>query len=197
MYYQPLTKFPQSVLVEQYQRPVSNENVPKFWNVKLEFFTKEVNDLFTNCGLTLKDGEIFKKIPLAIGAIHSDIVWDYNTNFWTPWNCALNINLDNTDSLMYWYSASATPIFPIETIPSFNREKLNGIHYGNRHNKDFKNSDKFSLLGTLRLSSPTLLKTSVPHSVENTDNKNRWCISLRFEGNPSFYECMDKLKEWI
>lgn len=197
MYYQPLTNFPRDVLVEQYQRPATTENFGKNWNVKLEWFTQEINDLFATCNLKLKDAEIFRKPPSTIGAVHSDIIWDQNVNFWAPWNCALNINLDNTDSEMYWYAVSDTPVFPNEDHPMFVREKLNGIHYGARHSNKFKNNSNYSLLASLRLTEPTLLKTNVPHSVENLDNKDRWCLSLRFINNPTYEECVDKLREFI
>jgi hypothetical protein len=140
---------------------------------------------------------MFRKPPKSIGALHSDIIWDSNINFWTQWHCALNINLDNTDSIMYWYSATETPVFPLDETPPSPIDKLYGIHYGSKHNRDFKNNSSFSLIETFRIVKPTLVKTSVPHSVENTDTKDRWCLSLRFKNNPSYYECLDKLKDWI
>jgi len=189
MYYQELINFPTNILTERYQRPYSTGIKTKYWNVKLDFFRQEVIDFLLNCNLELKDGEIFKKTPGVLGAAHTDIVWDPVQSAWTPWHCAININLENTNSLMYWISTTDTEIYPLAET-----NKLTGIHYGTRHNNKFQDNDKYSVLDSFCINGPTLVRTDVPHSVKNLDNKDRWCLSLRLKGNPTFDECVDKLK---
>ena len=193
MYYLELPNFPTDVLTEQYQYPESTNINIKNWNVKIDCFKQEIIDFFASRDLELKDAEIFKKNPGVVGAAHIDIVWDTVQSTWTPWHCALNINIDNTNSLMYWFSTSAMPVFPDEDNPLFVREKLNGIHYVSRRNNKWKDDNRFSVVESLNLNKPTLVKTNLPHSASNLDNKTRWCLSLRFQGNPTFEECAEKL----
>jgi len=196
MYYLELPNFPTDLLTEQYRCPESTLDV-KNWNVKIDFFKQEIIDFFVKHNLELKDGEIFKKNPRVEGAAHTDVVWDTVQSTWTPWHCALNINLDNTDSLMYWFSTSSIPVppeqYPQFQDPTLNPGKLNGIHYASRHNNKWKDDKRFSVIESLNLNKPTLVKTNLPHAVRNLDNKTRWCLSLRFRNNPTFEECAEKL----
>ena len=189
MYYLELPNFPTEVLTEQYQRPGSPGINVKNWNVKIDFFKQEIIDFFVRHSLELKDGEIFKKNPGVVGAAHTDVVWDTVQSAWIPWHCAININLDNTNSLMYWISTTAPEVFPttVET------DKLRGIHYGTRHNNKFQNCAEYTVLDSFCITTPTLVRTDVVHTVKNLDNKDRWCVSLRFKGNPTFEECKEKL----
>jgi hypothetical protein len=188
MYYQELNNFPKNVLTDQYQRPNLADHKITYRNVRLEFFKREIIDLFLSCNLELKDGEIFKKNPGMTGAVHTDVMWDTLQSAWVPWHCAININLDHTNSLMYWILTTDTKVYP--TMES---NKLRGIHYGTRNNNKFQDDDKYSILDSFCIIGPTLVRTDVPHSVKNLDNKERWCLSLRFKGNPTFEECADKL----
>lgn len=191
MYYIELDKFPREVVTDEYRFPDSTGISIRYWNIKLSFFKKETIDLFSKHGLDLKDGEIFKKSPGKSGAVHTDVIWNPSRNSWDPWYCALNINLHNTTSLMYWISTTAKPIFPDKA-----RMKLDGIHYGARHNANFSGKE-YTVLDKFQISKPTLVKTDVAHSVRNLDTKDRWCISLRFKGNPTFEECAKKLEGLI
>jgi hypothetical protein len=93
---------------------------------------------------------------------------------------------------MYWFSTTLPQV-----LPTFEKAKLNGIHYGTRNNNKFHNTNDFTVLDKFMITKPTLVRTSVIHSVENTDEKARWCLSLRFKGNPTFEECAVKLKSLI
>ena len=188
MYYLELFNFPTNVLTDQYRRPDSSGITINYWNVNIEFFKQEIIEFFLDHNLELKDGEIFKKSPGITGAVHTDVVWDNTRSAWIPWHCAININLDNTNSLMYWISTTAPEVFPpVET------DKLRGTHYGTRHNNKFQNCAEYTVLDSFCITSPTLVRTDVAHSVKNLDNKDRWCVSLRFKGNPTFEECKEKL----
>jgi len=188
MYYLELPNFPTDVLTEQYQRPGSYDIKVNYWNVKIEFFKKQIIDFFVSHDLELKDGEIFKKSPGIIGIVHTDVVWDSFQSAWTRWHCAVNINLDNTNSLMYWFSTTDTEVYPMPGATG-----LRGIHYGTKNNNNFHDRDEYTVLDSFCINGPTLVRTSVPHLVKNLDNKDRWCLSLRFKGNPTFEECAKKL----
>lgn len=188
MYYLELPNFPTDVLTDQYQRPDATGIIINYWNVKIEFFKQEIVEFFLNHNLELKDGEIFKKSPKVTGAVHTDVVWDSLQAAWVPWHCAVNINLDSTDSLMYWISTTDTEVYPaVET------DKLRGIHYGTRNNNKFQDRDNYSVLDSFCITLPTLVRTDVAHSVRNLDNKDRWCLSLRFKGNPTFEDCAKRI----
>lgn len=189
MYYLELPNFPTIVLTDRYQRPEPAGITPcNHWPIKIEFFKKEIIDFFLDHSLELKDGGIFKKSAGATGAVHTDTVWDNSQSAWVLWHCAVNINLDNTNSLMYWISTTATEVYPpVKTV------KLAGIHYGTRNNNKFQDHADYNILDSFCITTPTLVRTDVAHSVRNLDNKDRWCVSLRFKGNPTIEECAKKL----
>jgi hypothetical protein len=73
---------------------------------------------------------------------------------------------------------------------------LSGMHYGQLGNSFVKNDPKYTLLDELDLSVPTLLRTDVPHMIENLDSQPRWCLSVRLKGNPNFDDCLLRLKQF-
>jgi len=189
--YTEFPNFPKDVLVENYKRPESSAPVT-YWNVDVESFKRETIDFFLQYGLEIKNGEMFRKMPNKTGAIHSDVLWDYKQEIWVPWHCAINLNLDKTSSLMYWFSITAPEVYPAEPT-----DKLNGIHYGKRNNNKF-DTDEYKVLDAFYIHNPTLVRTHIPHSVKNIDiDKNRWCLSIRFKGNPTYEECLDRFQKDI
>jgi hypothetical protein len=190
-YYTELPNFPKDVLNDQYKRPVSTAPVT-YWNVGIESFRQEAIDFFLKYGLEIQDGEMFRKMPDKTGAIHSDIIWNYEKEMWVPWYCAINLNLDDTASLMYWMSSTATEVYPEDVS-----NRLQGIHYGNRNNNKF-NTDEYKVLDVFYIHKPTLVRTHIPHTVKNIDiDKDRWCLSIRFKGNPTYEECLDRFEKDI
>ena len=192
MYYLELPKFRSEIVTDNYMRPITDINYPKYWHVKSEFIHLELINLLNRLNLDLYDVEIFKKPPGSIGAVHHDVIYNNLTNTWDAWNCAININLDNTESMMHWFDTSLPQV-----LPTIEKAKLNGIHYGTRNNNKFCNTNDFTILASVMIVKPTLVRTNIIHSVENLDNKDRWCISLRFKGNPTFEECVTKLRELV
>ena len=189
MYYLELN-LQAKILIDDYPRPSYDSPHPKYWHVAPKFIHPEITELFSKLDLELHDVEIFKKTPGAVGAVHHDVVYNSEATAWDSWNCAVNINLDNTQSKMYWFSTTLPQV-----LPTFEKAKLNGIHYGTRNNNKFQDTNDFTILDSCMISKPTLVRTSVIHTVENTDGKDRWCLSLRFKGNPTFEECAVKLKD--
>jgi hypothetical protein len=191
MYYLELSRLQKNILTDDYSRPSTDVSYPKYWHVESKFINASIIDLFLTLNLELHDVEIFRKPAGTIGAVHNDVIYNIE-NTWEPWNCAININLDNTKSIMYWFSTMLPQVLPTDKTA-----KLNGIHYGTKNNNKLYDNDDFTILDRFMITKPTLVRTSVIHTVENTDNKDRWCISLRFKGNPTFEECATKLKELI
>jgi len=193
MFYQELSKFPEEVLVKDYVFPDTTGIAQGYWHIDFKFFNEEIIKLLSKCSLELSGGEIFKKSPGKSGGMHKDVIWDSATNSWAAWGCAINIDVFKTKSPMYWISTKAKPIFPSNN----DKHGLTGIHYRVKDNNNFTNNKEFTVLERLILSKPTLVKTNEVHSVRNLDVKDRWCISMRFKGNPSFEECAERLKEYI
>jgi hypothetical protein len=203
MYYAELFKFPHNILIDEFQIPTISRYMHKIHSDSIK---SEVINILKEYNLKLLDAWMFVTAPNSPKTVHSDIRWDFNTNSWVIWNCSLNLTLEDTDSTMYWFSVLDEPIYPVENIK--NRPELsnhnehyanvgNGIHYGVRFNKNYKNNPNYSILKTTTINKPTLIRTHIPHVVENLDTKNRHCVSLRFEGNPTFEECLEKLENFI
>jgi hypothetical protein len=188
MYYLELD-FNKKILTDDYVHPFTGNLSAKYWHVESKFIHSETQDLFFKFGFELYDVEMFWKRPGVVGVAHHDVVYNNETETWDTWDCAININLTNAESIMYWLSSTLHQISPPNK-----KAKLNGIHYGKMQNTEFRNAANFTILDRLMLTKPTLVRTSVIHAVENTDNKDRWCVSLRFKGNPTFEECANRLK---
>lgn len=193
MFYQELGKLPDEVLTKDYIFPDTTGIGQGYWHINAEFFNEEITSLLSKCSLEISGGELFKKSPGKFGGLHKDVIWDTSTSSWASWGCAINIDIFKTKSTMYWVSTTAKPIYPSKD----DKHGLTGVHYRVKDEYNLINNKECTVLGQLVISKPTLVKTNVIHSVRNLDVKDRWCISMRFKGNPSFEECAERLKEYI
>lgn len=193
MYYIEFPNITKNIMKEEYVRPINSARIQS-WNIPISNFKEEIVNKFMDVGLEIKDGELFKKSTKISGVIHSDIIYDQQTESWIPNYCGLNINLDDTESIMYWFSTTDVPVYPPEDRVHKNKS-LNGIHYGHRDkfHVRFMSDPKYTVLDKAKIMRPTLVRADIPHCVKNLDNKDRWCLSVRFLGNPSFEECAAKL----
>lgn len=145
-------------------------------------------DFFAKLGLTVETVAVFSKEPNYNGAIHKDITWSDQTQTWEDWYCGVNFNLDGGQSIVSWYEVTTPAVFP--PFPRNGPLKLDGAHYGGRHNKNFKGLEGYTLLATHNTgSTPVLVRTDVPHSVENATGTLRLGASIRFLNNPTFEQC--------
>jgi hypothetical protein len=180
-------------------------NFSSFYNIKKQSKNMELplsvlnNDLvclLNSCGLSLAGVVLFFKQPGGKSPVHVDLVFD--NGIWVKWHCAINWNLTGAENIMSWWETKETPINAIRyPIQSGENYILRGEHYGqyNNRNLDLSKSRQLALSNIIR---PTLLKTDIPHTVENTDKeKTRICISVRFKGNPSYEDVLEKLKVFI
>ncbi len=163
--------------------------------VSTDRIKEDIKAIFNDCGLEIKYILVFMKPKNSTGGIHSDVYYDASTDTKIHWETALNINLtkNNTDAVMYWFKSNVQGVSPYKNKPPV----FSGIHYGYYGNHDFRNNNDFEELHAKTIVYPTLVKTSIPHLVENNSTEPRMTLSFRFEGNPTIEECAKKLEKFI
>ncbi len=140
---------------------------------------------FRELGLKPCDAALFYKKPGSLGVIHTDV--SLENGAWRKNVAAVNWNLSGADSVMRWYDIKMPGAEPDASVADEEDEwyrTLNGIHYGYVGSKTQPNlpRNKVRQLAASPISLPTLVRTNVPHNVENTDDKvGRWALSVRFE----------------
>lgn len=177
---------PEHPLIDGFQRPtkIAVIGYPTYLSITLNSIKKEIIEIFKGIGLDAIGAILFKKNPNVSSPIHRDLI--LQDNQWELCNYGVNWNLDNTESIMEWYSTEEKEIWP--NIPVANKEFiLGGINYGFQGNTAVKN-DKFKIVSSLNLTRPTLVRTDIPHRVKNLDVVDRWCLSLRFKQNLNWAE---------
>lgn len=136
-------------------------------------------------GLTISTVALFYKRPGSMGIIHTDVA--LRGDRWRPNVAAINWNLSGVDSVMRWYEVDVPGVepdpAPVKAIEPW-YFTLNGIHFGFFGTRDRKNlaKSKVRILGEATIHGATLVRTDVPHAVENTDaRKGRLALSARCE----------------
>ena len=175
---------PNQPLVENFERPTNiavSKGSPTYISISLDFIKTEIIDIFKEINLEVLGAILFKKRRETTGLIHRDLVLEDNK--WKTCSYGVNWNLDNTHSIMEWYDTDEKEVWP--AIPFYKKDfVLSGINYGHMGS----NPNKFKLLSSLNLTTPTLVRTDIPHRVKNLDVIDRWCISLRFKQDLSWSE---------
>ncbi len=140
---------------------------------------------FQQLGLRPGTAALFHKRPGSMGIIHTDV--SLRGSRWRRNVAAINWNLSGADSLMRWYAIDLPgevpdPEPPPDAGPWY--RALNGIHFGHfgsRHHRNLPRS-RVRILEAAAIGPATLVRTNLPHSVENTDpHRGRWALSVRFE----------------
>ena len=179
---------PDQPLVKNFERPtnIAVIGAPTYISISLDFVKKEIINIFKEINLEVSGAILFRKRPSATSPIHKDLVLEDNK--WKMCSYGVNWNLDGTHSIMEWYDTNEKEIWP--GIPFYKSAFiLCGINYGLMGSTN-TNSDKFKLLSSLNLTTPTLVRTDIPHRVKNLDVIDRWCVSLRFKQNLSWLEAV-------
>ncbi|HTL77884.1 MAG TPA: hypothetical protein VL136_00640 [Candidatus Babeliales bacterium] len=128
---------------------------------------------------------LFYKRPLSLGIIHVDVA--LRNGKWRKNVGAINWNLSGADSEMRWYAIDGEGTKPDPAPPQKQQSwyySLNGIHYGYFGSRDQANlpKRKVRVLDSAFVGCATLVRTDIPHTVENTDPaKGRWALSVRFD----------------
>jgi hypothetical protein len=176
---QPLEKF--------YQYPdhlsKSNKLSSTYTAVHKGFIVGEIVQSVQSVGLDIDSAVIFKKRPGQASPLHVDIL-EENSKF-IRWHCAINWNLNFSKSYMAWYDTAEEECLPKDFSERkiYSQYPLTGIHYGYYGNVEM-DLTKTKLLEKTEIYRPTLVRTDIPHQIVNQDIKDRWCLSVRFKGNP-------------
>jgi hypothetical protein len=116
-------------------------------------------------GLEVQRFVLIQVLPNAIGRIHTD---------WRPANygnqLALNIPLLNCEN-------SITSLWKSDYIPPTQYTE-NGQPY------NFYDPTRCVKIAEFKLTQPTIFRTDLPHSVDNSSNCVRTAISIRFKRDP-------------
>jgi hypothetical protein len=181
-----------------FQYPVYKHKGNSYQSIDIKYINPALSLQFASVGLEVAGAILFRKAVKGVGALHSDIVWDPETKTWFSCCVALNWNLNHTRSLMSWYHTEVPAIQSPQAMAPNSVQSfiLSGMHYGRLGNSFVKNDPEYTLLDELDLSVPTLLRTDIPHMVENLDSQPRWCLSVRLKGNPNFDDCLLRLKQF-
>ena len=176
---------PADPLKPGFRRPrASRSNHYAVFNAE-EILTEATLSRFHALGLRLGTAALFHKKPGSMGIIHDDVA--LHDGRWRKNVAAINWNLSGADSLMRWYRIAAPgnvpdPEPPADAGPWY--RTLNGIHYGFFGARERENlpTNQVEILAEAFIGSATLVRTNLPHAVENTDpTRGRWALSVRFE----------------
>lgn len=175
-----------------YPADVGKRGNPSYVYISVDYVKHEVIDLFKKYDIDIAAAVLFCKKPTAINPLHSDVV--LTENGWEKWACAINWNLTEAESTMWWYDSADNEMHPNKVEKHDNDYILSGIHYGHWNNIKI-NPEKTKLLQEYKLiSTPCLVRTDVPHQIKNNDIKDRWCLSLRTKINYSWDEAVEVFK---
>lgn len=167
----------------------------RYCPVDVKFINEKTLFIFKKLNLEIGGIIVFKKHTNGISPVHTDILFEKDE--WSIWNCAVNYNLTGARSKMMWFETSLEQCYPINSKMHKSTDYiLSGIHYGKRLNADYTSSS-FKLIDEEEIIKPTLVRTDVPHTTINLDDKDRICASIRFKINYSFNELLEKFKEML
>lgn len=136
-------------------------------------------------GAEVKTVALFYKRPGSEGIIHSDV--GLHKGRWRRNVAAINWNLSGADSQMRWYKVTGKGVEPElepEGTPAPWYYTLNGVHFGYYGSTQHENlpDGQVRVLASAAIQGATLVRTDVPHAVQNTDRRRgRWALSLRCE----------------
>ena len=186
---------PANPLVEGFQPPVGlfKDRKNRYYPVDKKNINEQTKKIFDELGLTVGGIIIFKKCQNGMSPVHSDLL--LMNDRWIKWHAAINYNLTTADSNMTWYETKLKEIYPSDINSNQPLEyNLSGIHYGYLGNRNI-NCPDFSLIGSCRLTKPTLLRTDIPHTTVNLDSRDRVCASIRFANNYTYQELLEKFSK--
>lgn len=179
-------------LVKDFQLPeiLYTDRKNRYYPIDKKNINDEIKNIFDRLGLIIGGIIIFKKHENGMSPVHSDIL--LVNNQWVRWHAAINFNLTSADSKMIWFETKLQELHPVTANLSQPLEyNLSGIHYGKWGNSYVNNRD-FSLIGSCNITSPTLVRTDIPHTTVNYDSRDRLCASIRFADNYTYQELLEK-----
>jgi hypothetical protein len=183
LYHKEILSLPTTPFREDFVFPnIGIDKDSSYIEVPCHNLNQQVMTFFEQRGLEPVSVIVFRKKQNTGSVLHTDVFYENNT--WVPWHCGLNWNLYNAKYVMEWYNTKDTTIvYPQKTETNTN---ICGINYGHMGNKDTSN---YELLHSDSSSSIALVRIGIPHVVKNLDEIDRWGVSIRFKGNPTFEDC--------
>lgn len=176
-----------------FPQSVSTIGHPTYIQMPLEFLKYEIINTLELCNIKIATAILFRKKPGNKNPLHIDAVM--TSNGLQKWGCAINWNLTKSNSEMSWYETSEKEII-IRKKYNNNLDHFGnflGIHFGHANNKIIDHC-KTKLIETKHIDKPTLVRIDIPHQIKNTDQKDRWCLSLRTENNYTWSEALEIFK---
>lgn len=150
-----------------------------------EILNRETLERLARCGLRASTAALFYKRAGSVGIVHTDVA--LRDGRWRRNVAAINWNLSGADSVMRWFKVGVRGTMPDPAAAPAEGEwyrALNGIHFGFFGSRERENLPprQIKVLAAAAIGSATLVRTDVPHAVENTDRvRGRWALSVRFE----------------
>ena len=169
-------------LVEDWKSVINNINSSFIYvDNEANLLRQDVKTLFLECGMIPKRGNLWSREPYSFPPYHTD----------QKVNCelfAINWLLIGEPGLTEWSYQALN-----YKIENNNLKPLHKITSPQFWGDCYMKPDV-----TAVLNKPMMIKTNIPHRVNN-ENNSTWRISysLRFEGNPTWEEGIEKLKNFI
>lgn len=178
-------ELPEDPLKRGFSRPRATAHNHYHLYPPAEILNRQTLESLRSLNLQVSTVALFYKRPGSMGIIHADIA--LRGGRWRKNVAAINWNLSGADSVMRWYAVDGPGTEP-DLVPGPKEESwyhaLNGIHYGffGAPGRDNLPASRVRILGSAAIGSATLVRTDLPHAVENTDPaRGRWALSVRCE----------------
>jgi hypothetical protein len=161
---------------------INNENLSRHYTISKDLLSDDIIKFFTDHDLDIKFVEIFYRPAGVNSAIHIDTQepGDY---------VKLNWVFGGEGSTMCWYAIKEN----CEGTARKTSISTYAIHY---------TADEVTLLHSQQVGQPTLVQVGIPHSVNNNNLAERYCVSIIFGhigqfGRPTFDNVCELFKNYI
>jgi hypothetical protein len=159
-----------------------NSNSARHYTINVELLSDDIVNFFTSNQLDIKFVEVFYRPAGVNSYIHIDTQepGDY---------VKLNWVFGGEGSTMCWYAIKEN----CKGTPQKTSISTYAIHYS---------SDDVTLLHSQSVGQPTLVQVGIPHSVNNNNLTERFCVSIIFGhtaqlGRPTFDSVYEIFKNYI
>ena len=154
------------------------------WSLTIEDLHPNFLEIISKTNLTINLVEAFKTNPNNnTWPIHIDVVEGVVLNDLPKLNCIFG----SVQSPMIWYKEKNKKLKTKKTTPT-------GTEY-----LEFA-IDELEEVARTNIEKTSLVQAGVPHTVINTSNKSRYCVSIIFKKNKeyiSFNELKEELKDYV
>ena len=160
----------------------NNQQLARHYTINNELLSDDIVNFFTSNGLAIKFIEVFYRPAGVNSSIHIDTQepGDY---------VKLNWVFGGEGSTMCWYDIKEN----CKGTPQQTSISTYAIHYS---------PDDVTLLHSQTVGQPTLVQVGIPHSIDNKNLTERFCVSIIFGhaaqlGRPTFNSVYEIFKNYI